>query len=393
MKGRPLPPKKDDRPVDEILAGLAARALAASGQPAKPEELLDEARARQGATRAAALAKGRVPGPPVTEGVPQAKLNRKLRTMEQRALKVSEAIARIEKRAHAEGDAHFKVTEFPWLDFRIRAEAWKILRDVTGKAARIFVAALPPAQAQKLIEAARELEAEGGYASVRWRELAAAAWASWRLSRPVRARPKTKDSPEKRLGDYALGYLPPEPEEIAPPVERVNPWRGGRVVEGYARQAFALLLLDVETGKPRSLSSVFYTNGSGQLGPLAAVSQKGLGLFTRVQPPAAKTSFKGPKRKNPKTGQAEQWALSQHWYHASMCGRRTATSARRGQQVAHGVLRELVPWLFEKAPSPTELLEAAAAQEASVEGTAPAEAPLSPPAPSSPDVPGPAPPD
>ena len=389
MKG---PPRKDERPVEQILAELAARALAAQGDPAAAGDLLAAAQAHQGARRAEELAKGRIPGPPVTLGVHQPKLNRKLRKLEQRALKVSQAIARIEKRAHAEGDAQFQVTEFPWLDFRIRAEVWKILRDVTGKAGRILVAALPPGQSEKLIEAARELEAEGGYASVRWRELAAAAWASWRLSRPVRARSQTKDAPEKRLGDYALGYLPPEPEEIAPPVKRVNPWKGGRVVEGYARQAFALLLPDTDTAKPRSVSSIFYTNGSGQLGPVASVSQKGLGLFTRVQPPAERTTFKGPKRKNPKTGRSEQWALGQHWYSAAMCGRRTATSARRGQDHARGVLRELVPWLFEDAPTAGALAEQAAARESAVAGTAPSSGAEPAPAPS-PELPEPAPPD
>ncbi|MCC6877391.1 MAG: hypothetical protein IT378_24005 [Sandaracinaceae bacterium] len=390
MKGPPR--TKDERPVEQILAELAARALVAQGDPAAAGDLLAAAQAHQGARRAEELAKGSIPGPTVTLCVHQPKLNRKLRKLEQRALKVSEAIARIEQRAHQEGDAHFQVTEFPWLDFRIRAETWKILRDVSGKAARIFAAALPPGQALKLIEAARELEAEGGYASVRWRELAAAAWASWRLSRPVRARSQTKDSPEKRLGDYALGLLPPEPEAIAPPVKRVNPWKGGRVVEGYARQAFALLLLDTGTGKPRSVSSIFYTNGSGQLGPVASVSQKGLGLFTRVQPPAERTTFKGPKRKNPKTGQSEPWALGQHWYSAAMCGRRTATSARRGQDHARGVLRELVPWLFEDAPAAGELADEAQARESAVGGTAPsagAEPVQSP----SPELPEPAPPD
>ena len=389
MKG---PPRKDERPVEQILAELAARALSAQGDPAAAGDLLAAAHAHQGARRAEELAKGRIPGPPSTEGVHQSKLNRKLRKLEQRALKVSEAIARIEKRAHAEGDAQFKVTEFPWLDFRIRAEVWKILRDVTGKAARILVAALPPGQAVELIEAARALESEGGYASVRWRELAAAAWASWRLSRPVRARSQTKDSPEKRLGDYALGYIAPEPEAIAPPVKRVNPWKGGRVVEGYARQAFALLLPDTDTGKPRSVSSIFYTNGSGQLGPVASVSQKGLGLFTRVQPPAERTTFKGPKRKNPKTGQSEQWALGQHWYSAAMCGRRTATSARRGQDHARGVLRELVPWLFEDAPAAGALADEAQARESAVAGTAPFAGVEPAPAPS-PELPEPAPPD
>jgi hypothetical protein len=388
VKGRPA--KKDERPVEEILAGLAARALAASGEAAPVEELLADARACQGARRAEKLAKGRIPGPPVTEGVSQGKLNRKLRKMELRAVKVSEAIARLEARAHAEGDTQFKVTEFPWLDWKIRAEVWKILRDVTGKAARIMASALPPAQAQRLIEAARELE--DGYASMRWRELVAMAWASWRLSRPVRARSQTKESPEKRLGDYALGYLAPEPEEIAPPVKRVNPWKGGRVVEGYARGAFALLMPDLETGKPRSVSTLFYRNGSGQLGPVSSLSQRGLRLFTRVQPPSDKTTFKGPKRKNAK-GQTEQWALGQHWYPASMCGRRTATDARRGRSGAYGVLQELVPWLFEQAPSAGALVEAAEEHEDALAGTVPSAEPAPSVEAPSPSVPEPAPPD
>ena len=42
------------------------------------------------------------------------------------------------------------------------------------------------------------------------------------------------------------------------PVKRKNPWSGGRVVDGYAREAFCLLMRSVQTGECMSISKLFY---------------------------------------------------------------------------------------------------------------------------------------
>ncbi len=45
-------------------------------------------------------------------------------------------------------------------------------------------------------------------------------------------------------------------------------------------------------------------------------------------------------------GNPQRYALAEHWYHASMCGRRAARQADGGNGVATALLRELCPWLF-----------------------------------------------
>jgi len=322
-------------------------------------------------------------------------LNRHLRRVRARKKRLAKAVAAMVERARAEGDPDWKPEAFPALDWRIEREVWAILRDVSGRKARAFAAALPPAQAQQLVEEAeslaveRELSEAEAYATMRWRELVAGAWASWRLSRPVRARKRTEDDGRKRLGAYALGHIPPDPEEWKPPVVRENPWKGGRVVDGYARQAFCLLMRSVATGQPMSISKLFYRNGSGEQGvfgylatPAPSDRKSGLpridgvlGLYTRFQPRADKSKYVGPVKRGAdgaplldRNGHVQRYALCEHWYHRSMCGRRTAAQADRGQGESRSLIATLCPWLFDAEDRPGQLLEDSEARADSVDG-------------------------
>jgi len=205
-------------------------------------------------------ASGRLP-PGVCDGpgIPPEKLNRQLRRAQRRRNRIAPVIAAMIERGRAEG-ADWKPTAFPALDWRIRSEVWAAMRDVTRRRARILAAGLPPAQGAQLVTEAKRIahehEVSDGYATVRWRELVAAAWVSWRLSRPIRSR-------SRGAGDHQRSRA------------RENPWAGGRVVDGYAREAFCLLMQDIRTGQPMSKSKLFYANGSGQLGVFAYLSTRG----------------------------------------------------------------------------------------------------------------------
>ena len=77
-------------------------------------------------------------------------------------------------------------------------------------------------------------------------------------------------------------------------MKRENPWAGGRVVDGYARQAFCLLLRDIRTGEPLSMSKLFQRNGSGELGAVKYLSGR---LYTRFQPRADRSRYVGPAKR------------------------------------------------------------------------------------------------
>jgi len=316
---------------------------------------------------------------------------RRARKRKKRLAKVVQAMV---ERAIAEGaDPNWKPEAFPALDWRIESQAWAIMRDTTGRRARVFCAALPPAQAEQLIWEAAKLAAElgldEGYSTVRWRELVAGAWSSWKLSRPIRARLPTVDDGHTRLGDYVLGNVPPDREGLLPPVVRENPWAGGRVVDGYARQAFCLLMRDLRTREPMSMSKLFYTNGSGVQGVFGYLAtprpdKRGsklpridgvLGLYSRWQPRADRSKYVGPVKRGPdgapllgKNGQVQRYALCEHWYHRDMCGRRTASQADRGDAEARSLLRTLCPWLFKAEASAEELIQGLIERDASLGG-------------------------
>ncbi len=379
---RPSTAKGTDTPenVQRYLEALAARALnedpAAVALAVRSERQAGEVEKLQKASRHA------TPGVNDTPGVERGKLNRQLRRASRRRKKTAKVVAEMIERARIEGaDPNWKPEAFPALDWRIRSEVWSVMRDVSGKKARIFCGALPPPQAEQLVKEAeriaQDLRIAEGYATLRWRELVAGAWVSWRLSRPVRTRSKTKDSRARaQLGDEALGYVPPDPDDLAPPIKRTNPWAGGRVVDGYARQAFALLMQDVRTGECMSISKLFYTNGSGELGVFSYLSARGaLSLYSRWQPPAWKSKYVGPAKRGSdgkvlldRHGKPQRYALSEHWYHRDMCGRRAAAQADRGKSVATGLLRTLCPWLFADDKTREKILDELAQLEAATAG-------------------------
>lgn len=360
MLERPNAGSGTDTPeeIERYLTALVAERVLKEDPAALASDILAQRRADD--VERLQRASGRLP-PGVCDdpGVPPEKLNRQLRRAQRRRNRIAPVIADMIERARREG-ADWKPTAFPALDWRIRSEVWAAMRDITGKRARILAAGLPPAQGEQLVREAKriaqELEVADGYATVRWRELVAAAWVSWRLSRPVRSRPT---SFSQHASESTLGAGRPERARI-----RQNPWAGGRVVDGYAREAFCLLMQDIRTGEPMSKSKLFYTNGSGQLGAFAYLSTRGaLGLYSRWQPPAWKSKYVGPPKRDAsgnlvldKDGNPQRYALAEHWYHARMCGRRAAAQTDRGNEAATQVLRELCPWLFQADATPAELL-------------------------------------
>ncbi len=283
-------------------------------------------------------------------------LNRRQRKAQARKRRLAKVVQAMIERARTDGaDPDWKPEAFPALDWRIKSEATAIMRDVTGRRARIFAAGLPPTQAERLLEEAERLgpELDDACASLRWRELVAAAWVSWRLSRPIRASRRLK-----REG-------------------RENPWAGGRVVDGYARQAFCLLMRDLQTGRPMSKSKLFYRNGSGVQGVFGYLARPAptstgsrlpridgrLGLYSRFQPRADKSRYVGPPKKAKDgrplldaNGRPQRYALAEHWYHHKMCGRRAASQCDRGSAAARSILSVLCPWLFDDEPCGSTVL-------------------------------------
>ena len=395
---RPSASKGTDTPegVERYLAALVARALHED-----PEVVARAVAAEREVEEVEALQQAsghRAPGTNNARGVPQQTVNRQIRRARRRRKRTAKVVADMIERARKEGaDPNWKPEAFPELDWRIRSEVWAAQRDVTGKKARILAAGLPPAQGEQLVaEAKRIAEERGledGFRTQRWRELVAGAWASWRLARPVRARDTKAGEERAQLGDEALGYVPPPIGLPAVPVKRKNPWSGGRVVDGYAREAFCLLMRSVQTGECMSISKLFYVNGSGTQGVFgylatpAPESTSGvrsraidgvLGLYSRWQPPAWKSKFVGPPKRGPdgqplldKHGHVQRYALSEHWYHARMCGRRAAAQTDRGNAAAEGVLRALCPWLFEGDKAAEQVLEELAEHDAAMEGGQP----------------------
>lgn len=373
---RPSAKRGTDSPAE--VASYLAALVASRVYGETPEQLVRDVQLERQADAAEALqaaSKHKDPGVFQGKGAKPPRLNRQLRRARGRKKRIAKVVEAVIAKARAEGDPNWTPEAFPALDWSIQREVWALMRDPTGKKARIFAAALPPAQAEVLIDEAmwiaRALPQEDPYASMRWRELVAAAWASWRLSRPVRARKKTVDDGHTRMGDYVLGNVPPDPEGLLPPVKRENPWAGGRVVDGYARQAFCLLIRDIRTGEPLSMSKLFQVNGSGELGAVKYLSDR---LYTRQQPRADRSRYVGPAKRGAdgrvlldKYGRPQRYALAQHWYHASMCGRRAAAAADRGKGEARSVLRVLCPWLFKDEPTAGALLEEQSARAAAIE--------------------------
>ena len=164
----------------------------------------------------------------------------------------------------------------PWLDWRIRSECDRIVRDASGKCAMNHLVMLP-GRVRRLTH--REANKAGGVGSVAGSRVVACAWATWRLSRDVR-------------GGYG------------------NAWAGGKVVEGYARQVWCLLVRGTR-GEILSISTLWGTHcGSNHtLSPMARLARAG--VWTRVQPPGDVARYVGPSG----------WAVGQMWFGRRNCGR------------------------------------------------------------------------
>jgi len=402
---RPSPRKGTDSPdeiqryLNELVATrVFGEAPEVFAELVREESAADGAEALQSASKHADPDRHRGPG---ARPKSAKDLNRQMRRSRARKKRVSKVVADMVERVRKEGaDPNWTPEAFPALDWRIKSEATGVMADVTGRRARILAASLPPSQAKQLVrdaaEIAKERGLEEGYATLRWRELVAGALVSWRLSRPVRTRkPPTKDKDRLGAADYLLGLIPADVgydgEPLKPPVKRENPWAGGRVVDGYARQAFCLLMRDLRTGTPMSASKLFYRNGSGEQGVFGYLAtpkpeRRGsklpridgvLGLYTRWQPRADKSKYVGPAKKGSdgevlrdKNGHVQRYALCEHWYHRDMCGRRAATQADRGVSEARSLIGELCPWVFDTEASGEELLEELDERAASLGETA-----------------------
>ena len=132
-------------------------------------------------------------------------------------------------------------------------------------------------------------------------------------------------------------------------------------VRGFSRAALAWLVPKAD-GTPWSVSTLFRAH-TGPFALLGASARRlgrkrpgeaGAGLFTRWQPPHEAALYKGPWKKNPKTGKKERFALSEHRYDAPMAGRTAKSLARRARgtlrEVARALVATMTPWV--KLPTP-----------------------------------------
>lgn len=196
------------------------------------------------------------------------------------------------------GGTRSMVARPPALPWDARGECLRIARDRKGQTAIRYAIHLPARQRSILMGLVARV---GGWASRAGRRLVACAWATWRLSRKV-------------VGG------------------RRQRWGGGRVVDGFARQVWCLLVVEPDGSVP-SLSTLWGTH-CGSLhrpGPMALLRRAG--LFTRIQPPASVARFVGPSG----------WAVGQMWYGRTNTGAKPPDDATAAQYGAE--LLELVSLL------------------------------------------------
>lgn len=199
----------------------------------------------------------------------------------------------------------------PWIDWRVRSECDAIVRDGSGREAQKRLCTLPGLMRHRTLRVLREGLPEeasrwAGLKTERGARLVACAWATWRLARDV-------------VGG------------------RGQPWAGGKVVEGYARAVWCLLVR-TPRGEALSVSTLWGTHcGSKHVpGPMSQLARAG--AWTRVQPPAGVARFVGPSG----------WAVGQMWLGRRLCGRRVTPEDER----EHGAeLLELLEALGLLGPS------------------------------------------
>lgn len=163
----------------------------------------------------------------------------------------------------------------PTLEWAIRSECRSIAMDARGRKAVRYACQLPARMRKILV---RVVELAGGWTSRAGRRLVACAWSTWRLSRRV-------------VGG------------------RGRPWCGGRVVDGWARGVWCLLVVDADGHCP-SLSTLWGTHTGRRVVPGPMTVLRRAGLWTRIQPPSDVARFVGPSG----------WALGQMWFGRSHCG-------------------------------------------------------------------------
>lgn len=132
--------------------------------------------------------------------------------------------------------------------------------------------------------------------------------------------------------------------------------RGGvYLIEGFCQNALSWLVPRADGGA-WSRSVLWGPNGPFALLGAAARQlgrevdgEAGVGLFTRWQQPAGVAKYKGPTRKNPKTGKLERFAVAQTRYDAPMAGRTALSLARRARgalrELARTVVSVMTPWV------------------------------------------------
>jgi len=158
----------------------------------------------------------------------------------------------------------------------------------------------------------------------------------------------------RRIACSAWGVWAHRGHPLSEAAQRAN--RGGVFrVDGYCQSALSWLVPKAD-GDSWSRSVLWGVNGPFAL--LGAAARKlgraghgpsGAGLWTRWQEPAGRARFKGPTKKNPKTGAIERFAVATMRYDKSMAGGTAVSLAKRGRGAVRAAARVLVtimtPWV------------------------------------------------
>ncbi|MGE3630433.1 MAG: hypothetical protein AB7P00_10990 [Sandaracinaceae bacterium] len=282
------------------------------------------------------------------------------------------------------------VPDLPPLRPEIRGMNLQVMRDGTGRKARELVARLPIGQQMaiyRLAYAALPRVRAGTACAFSREELATAEPLPEAPADLAAALATVRDevAPSewfRRIACAAWGMWTHRGRALSEKARKAA--RGGVfLIEGFCANALSWLVPRAD-GTPYSRSVLWGPNGPFALLGAAArplgrkvLGEAGVGLWTRWQPPVGTARFKGPTRRNPKTGQLERFALAQGRYDEPMSGRTAASLARR----AHGALRALARTIVE-AMTPWVELPA----ERKRKGTKAAEVAVEPPSAESPNA-------
>ncbi len=189
----------------------------------------------------------------------------------------------------------------------------------------------------------------------------------------------------RRIACTAWGVWAHRGHPLSEAAQRAN--RGGVFrVDGYCQGALSWLVPRAD-GDPWSRSVLWGANGPFAL--LGAAARKlgrtghgpsGVALWTRWQEPAGKARFRGPTKKNPRTGATERFAVATMRFHKSMAGSTAVSLAKRGRGAVRAAARVVVeimtPWVSLPAERrPKGAKRRAEAQAPPCESPKPASAP------------------